>query len=1131
MGSFNLRKFLESGGTKTDSGSAIDRFRSEAGLSTSNFKAGSGPESSGNRGGDGGASARAVAEAEARARALAQEQEAKRLADLFAQEQARLRQEQARLKLLKSQRFREKEKRRIMEEEGISLKKAGQTLSFRLRDSLNATKKNIKNLKINEKILNASQKELKQIITEEIIEQTPNMVTAVDIPKGFLEKLLKNINDKRRIIRTKKLRGEGTDIKEETKLVSGAVGSTILSGVIGIKDLVTLPFDKEKREAITENAGSIGDISKKALKMIKTEGKNFGTMLKVSPTEAIAQVGTEILIFKGVGKALTITGKVAGKVAKTLIPILKSKGTKIIFKGTQINKGGKIVTKIQFKTKGLFKKFGEVVGVTTGKGKLGKTKVIGRIFKKTKKGVKKEVFFKSGEVTKAEATKLKKELELLIKKATKGKKTKILTAKQIKALKKKASKILKKKKAKQIKSILKTVKSAKKDISILKKGKLPKKAKSFAKEVKKAKKIRIKKEGKKIKSIKKRLTKSISNLEKEIKRISKGKKTKAEIKQIKALKKVKKNFLKKVKKINIQDIIKGKANKIINKINKKIGIVRRRKQLKKIIKTAKKDIKIFKSGKLLKEGRKAKKIRIKKTKVKIKRKIKLLSKDLKRVIKGKKTKAEIKQIKALKKARKNILKGRKIRFGKIRDIVAKTKKKVKAKVTIKPTSAKARRKLLKKSERIRKKGDIELRIKRVSQQFKVPSKKLKIVKENIKSIKQKSTGKIFLSKVPSKLMKTGKKIRGVTAKQFASFSSILTNKDISLIVGKAITNTKDLVRFKGIIKGIEDVSSLSGVSLKQQKVFKQALDKVLGVASASATTKKILPKLSPTAKASLKKITETTAKTIPASKQVSKIRSSKVGARVSQRTQSKTKTSQQTKQIAKTTTSTKSKLRSSQLFRTKQRQKAKQRQSTKPATKTKTKLAQKTMPKLRTKQKQKIITKKVPKFKKPPTPRITPTPRKILIPIKLKKKKVKPIVKKKRSLIGYDVLVKSKRKFIKVNKKPLSKTQAKDRGAYITDNTITNTYKIVPIGKFKRLGKLTRGESGKFSRSKSKYRGFKLKRKKKIGLSNKYIEKRGRPRIDKKGEKQGLTLNKFLKQKGILKSKKKRRTIKRKGKK
>ena len=142
----------------------------------------------------------------------------------------------------------------------------------------------------------------------------------------------------------------------------------------------------------------------------------------------------------------------------------------------------------------------------------------------------------------------------------------------------------------------------------------------------------------------------------------------------------------------------------------------------------------------------------------------------------------------------------------------------------------------------------------------------------------------------------------------------------------------------------------------------------------------------------------------------------------------------------------------------------------------------------------------------------TPAPKKIILPGEKKKKiKVRPSAPQ-----GYNVYGKYKGKFMKLNRVPLSKTKAFDRGAFAIDKSTANTFKVEGVKKVKKLGKLTKGEVGHFSKTKRKYRSYRIQKGKRITLKDKKIEKRGKPRIDTRGEKSGLTLAKFAKQRGFI---------------
>ena len=380
--------------------------------------------------------------------------------------------------------------------------------------------------------------------------------------------------------------------------------------------------------------------------------------------------------------------------------------------------------------------------------------------------------------------------------------------------------------------------------------------------------------------------------------------------------------------------------------------------------------------------------------------------------------------------------------------------------------------------------------------------------------------------------------KGLKIKDFVSFSTVFTRKDLSLIIGKTLTKKKNIVEFIGLIKGTSP-KTFKSFSVGKQKLFSRALKDVVGVATATTTrSRTIIPKLSPKAKSLIIRSTGITIAKVrviprPIVKKQIQVLTRKTKQVSIQRVKIKTQQKQLTKQRGAIATKQKQLVKQKVTQKTKQKQKqlTRQKQSAKQKQKQLTKQRQKLLQKQKqlTKQRQKLIT----KFIKVPPPRLKVIIPKAKVPVGLIKRrkkrrkriKVKPVIKQ-----GYNVFGKHKRKFIRLNKVPLSKSQALDRGAFAIDKSTGATYKIVPVGKVKRLGKLTKGEAGHFSRTKKKYRSFRIKKGKKITLKNKYIEKRGKPRIDTRGEVKGLSLAKFAKQKGFIgkrPSKRKRKSTRR----
>lgn len=127
---------------------------------------------------------------------------------------------------------------------------------------------------------------------------------------------------------------------------------------------------------------------------------------------------------------------------------------------------------------------------------------------------------------------------------------------------------------------------------------------------------------------------------------------------------------------------------------------------------------------------------------------------------------------------------------------------------------------------------------------------------------------------------------------------------------------------------------------------------------------------------------------------------------------------------------------------------------------------------------------------KPVTP-ITPlTPLIPLIPPSKKaagKKKllVKPFQPKGK---GYNVVVKSKGRFMRVNIKPITKNKARDLGAFVSDQSLGATFKIIKTRRQAKVPKITIPRDY-FGITRKKFRSP-IKKGKKVPVKNLFIEKR-----------------------------------------
>jgi len=142
-----------------------------------------------------------------------------------------------------------------------------------------------------------------------------------------------------------------------------------------------------------------------------------------------------------------------------------------------------------------------------------------------------------------------------------------------------------------------------------------------------------------------------------------------------------------------------------------------------------------------------------------------------------------------------------------------------------------------------------------------------------------------------------------------------------------------------------------------------------------------------------------------------------------------------------------------------------------------------------------------------PRPPFTPPPP--LIPgLEKFGARVKPIGIPKKQF-GYNVFAKQRGKFIRLNKVPLTKEKALDLGSFVADKSLSAAFKI---NKTKKIAQkpVRKVPIKYFNRNVEKFRSFKIRRKKEIGLTNIFIEKRGK-RLDSYSEVKKIQAARFVK--------------------
>jgi len=122
-----------------------------------------------------------------------------------------------------------------------------------------------------------------------------------------------------------------------------------------------------------------------------------------------------------------------------------------------------------------------------------------------------------------------------------------------------------------------------------------------------------------------------------------------------------------------------------------------------------------------------------------------------------------------------------------------------------------------------------------------------------------------------------------------------------------------------------------------------------------------------------------------------------------------------------------------------------------------------------------------------------------------------PTTKKKQ---GYIPQAKSRGRWVSLSRQPMSRQSALGRMSRTVDHTTSAQGRILPSS-----GKISPITDDYFDKIKSKLRPYKIKKGKRVGLHNRFIEVRS-ARSDTRGEIQGLSVAKFIKQRQYKQKKK-----------
>ncbi len=159
-------------------------------------------------------------------------------------------------------------------------------------------------------IRQALMRQRRQQLRQEEIKRPVLEVTAVKKPEKKLERLTYDIKTKRRILETKLERGKKLPVKKHLEL-AGLVATQV--GLEFITSLIQLP-------QTLVNVAKDPKVLLEVPSAIKREGMQFGQLLRVSPTSAVAKVGAEILLLKGTAKGIKVVGKLGSKATARLSP-------------------------------------------------------------------------------------------------------------------------------------------------------------------------------------------------------------------------------------------------------------------------------------------------------------------------------------------------------------------------------------------------------------------------------------------------------------------------------------------------------------------------------------------------------------------------------------------------------------------------------------------------------------------------------------------------------------------------------------------------------------------------------------------------------------------------------------------
>ena len=170
-------------------------------------------------------------------------------------------------------------------------------------------------------------------------EAEQKLVIPEELEKADIRRLERRATE----LRQQRLRGKA-DLKGELELAGLTVAGTIIGTGLAITQLPQVPRAVNlKIKQYFKDPKSIKEIPE----AISRGGAEFGELLRISPTEAIAKIGTEILLMKGIGKTLKVTGALTSKFATKISSAIRGvKVTKRAIFIPALQKGKALTIKI-----------------------------------------------------------------------------------------------------------------------------------------------------------------------------------------------------------------------------------------------------------------------------------------------------------------------------------------------------------------------------------------------------------------------------------------------------------------------------------------------------------------------------------------------------------------------------------------------------------------------------------------------------------------------------------------------------------------------------------------------------------------------------------------------------------------